>query len=74
MKLAKTHMREETAVKKRKLDLQERELHLCEFELGLITKEEYLQQMVTEKERTPEPPSSDWDYEKLENDMEGSGA
>lgn len=53
------------------------ELRLREFEMGLITKEEYRQQMEPVKENTPDHldlPSSDWDYEKLAQDMEENSA
>ncbi len=75
-KLAKAHMTEEGNIKRRKLDIQERELRLREYEMGLITKEEYRQQMEPVKENTPDLdlPSSDWDYEKLAQDLEENGA
>jgi len=73
LKLAKNRLAEEKKTKKRKLDLQERQLLLQEFQLGLITREEYRDQMQGMKEKSPEPlldaPSSDWDYEKLDREM-----
>ena len=72
MKLARARMAEENKTKKRKLDLQERQLLLQEFQCDLLTKEEYHDQMQGIKERSPEPfdaPSSDWDYEKLEKEI-----
>ena len=72
LKLAKSHLTEENAIKRHKLNLQEREFHLCEFQAGLITKEEY-QSLSKEHEEGDEPadaPSSDWDYQKLDEDME----
>jgi hypothetical protein len=68
-------MSEENAIKRRKLNLQEREFRLREFEAGLITKDEY-HSLGKEQEVDDEfadAPSSDWDYKKLDEDMENDG-
>jgi hypothetical protein len=70
LKLAKARITEEQETKRRKLDIQERELRLREFQAGLITKGEYRQDRKKKKDTTTHAASSDWDFEKLDDELD----
>ena len=71
LKLAKARITEERETKRRKLDIQERELRLRKFQAGLITKGEYRRDCKKAKESTAtHAPSSDWDFEKLDDELD----
>jgi len=71
LKLAKACITEEQETKRHKLDIQEREFQLHKFQAGLITKGEYCQDHKKTKESTTtHAPSSDWNFEKLDDKLD----
>jgi len=86
LEITQARYKEEVSYKRRKLDLEERQLLLRENEAGLISRSEYRK----EKKHigktchcSPSPPSSpprnpnrlaspDWDFEKLDEEMQNS--
>ena len=64
-------MMEENETKRRKLDIQERELRLREFQAGLITKDEYRNDLLKKSTsaNAPRESSAEWDMEQLNDDL-----
>jgi len=64
-------MMEKNETKMHKLDIQEWELHLQEFQAGLITKDEYRNDLLKKSTNANAPceSSAEWDMEQLNNDL-----
>jgi len=64
-------MMEENETKRHKLDIQEWELHLQEFQAGLITKDEYCNDLLKKSTNANAPHESlaEWDMEQLNDDL-----
>jgi hypothetical protein len=64
-------MMEENETKRCKLDIQERELCLREFQAGLITKDEYRNDLLKKSTsaNAPHKSSAEWNMEQLNDDL-----